>query len=207
MDNIDQELQQAAAGFMRTYAYLIQYEVDFRKAQSSELGLIPTDDGHSPITYERFAKFIATFAKLNDEEVRPRYHYGEMRLTRLNWFARILLRRLTYHHIHAQWNEYLGRFLAPFLTVFLVFSTLLTAMQVELAVQSAPQDSGLWNIFSQASRWFSVVTIFLVIVISVFFIFLVLFMLIHDQLFAQRVLYRKRDVQKRLETNIKSGVV
>ena len=71
---------QAAAGFMRTYAYLIKYETDFRKAQSAELGLIPTDDGKEPITYERFAQFIAPFAELDDDSVRPRYQYGEMPL-------------------------------------------------------------------------------------------------------------------------------
>jgi hypothetical protein len=112
---------------MRTYAYLIKFEIDFRKAQSTELGLIPTGD-KDPITYERFAAFISPFAELDDDRVGPRYHYGEMRLTRLNWFARFLLGRLTYHHIHAQWNDYLGRFLAPFLTVFILLSTALSAM-------------------------------------------------------------------------------
>ena len=157
---------QAAAGFMRTYAYLVKYEIDFRKAQSDELGLIPTHDGENAITYERFAQFIAPFAELDDDRVRPRYQYGEMRLTRLNWFARFLMGRLTYHHIHAQWHEYLGRFLAPFLAVFLLLSTALTAMQVELAVQSIPQGSGSWYAFSRVSRWVSVLVLILVLVLG-----------------------------------------
>ncbi|KAH6705266.1 hypothetical protein BKA61DRAFT_617248 [Leptodontidium sp. MPI-SDFR-AT-0119] len=146
-EKTDEEMWQAAAGFMRTYSCLIKYEIDFRKAQSTELGLIPTDDGENPITYERFAQFIAPFAELGDDRVRPRYQYGEMRLTRLNWFARFLLGRLTYHHIYPQWNQYLGRFLARFLTVFLLLSTALNAMQVELAVQSAPRGLGSWDAF------------------------------------------------------------
>lgn len=198
---------QTAAGFMRTYSCLIKYEIDFRKAQSTELGLIPTDDGENPITYERFAQFIAPFAELGDDRVRSRYQYREMRLTRLNWFARFLLGRLTYHHIHPQWNEYLGRFLAPFLTVFLLLSTALNAMQVELAVQSAPQGLGSWDAFCQVCRWFSVLVLILVAVVSALLIFLILFMFMHDQIFAQKVLRQKKSKQKKIETSLKSGVV
>jgi cellulose synthase/poly-beta-1,6-N-acetylglucosamine synthase-like glycosyltransferase len=197
----------AAAGFMRTYAYLIKYELDFRKAQSTELRLIPTDDGEHAITYERFAQFIAPFAELDDADLTPRYEYGEMRLTRLNWFARFLLGRLTYHHIHAQWNEYFSRLLAPFLTIFLFLSTVLTAMQVELAVQSAPQLSGSWDIFQKVCRWVSIVIIIIIIVVSAFLILLVLFIFIHNQIFAQRVLRQKRSGQNKGETGLKSGVV
>lgn len=198
---------QAAAGFIRTYSCLIKYEIDFRKAQSSELGLIPTDDGEKPITYERFAEFIAPFAELGDDKVSPRYQYGEMRLTRLNWFARFMLGKLTYHHIHAQWSEYLGRFLAPFLTVFFLISTALAAMQVELAVQSAPRGSRSWDTFSQVCRWFSVLVIILVVVISTFIALLILFMLLHNQIFAHKVLRQQRSEQKKFGTSFKSGVV
>ncbi|KAH8587266.1 hypothetical protein B0O99DRAFT_642180 [Bisporella sp. PMI_857] len=206
IEKTDIEIWQAAAGFMRTYAYLIKYEIDFRKAQSTELGLIPTDDGENPITYERYAQFIAPFAELDNDRVRPRYHYGEMRLTRLNWFARFLLGRWTYHRIHAQWNEYLGRFLAPFLTTFLLLSTALSAMQVELAVQSAPQGSGNWDAFSQMCRWVSIIILVLILVVSTLFILLVLFMFIHEQTFAQKVLRDKRSKHK-LKTSLKSSVV
>jgi hypothetical protein len=107
-----------------------------------------------------------------------------MRLTRLNWFARVLLKRSTYHLIHVQWGEYLGRFLAPFLTVFVLITTALTAMQVELAVKSAPQGS--WS--SQVWRWFSLLVLILVVVVSTLVIFLIIFLFIHDQIFAQKVL-------------------
>lgn len=197
----------AAIGFLRTYSYLIKYEIDFRKAQSTELGLIPTDDGENPITYERFAQFIAPFAEIDDNRVTPRYQYGEIRLSRLNWFARFLLGRLTYHHIHAQWNEYLGRILAPFLTLLILLSTALTAMQVELAVQSAPRNSGSWGAYAQMCRWVSVLVLILIVVISAWLIFFVLFMFVHDQVFAQKVLRQKRSKQRKLETSLKSGVV
>ncbi|KFY61925.1 hypothetical protein V496_04797 [Pseudogymnoascus sp. VKM F-4515 (FW-2607)] len=207
IEKTDDEVWRAAIGLLRTYSYLIKYEIDFRKAQSTELGLIPTDDGENPITYERFAQFIAPFAEIDDDRVTPRYQYGEIRLSRLNWFARFLLGRLTYHHIHAQWNEYLGRVLAPFLTLLLLLSTALTAMQVELAVQSGPRVSGSWGAYAPMCRWVSVLVLILIVVISALLIFFVLFMFIHDQVFAQKVLRQKRSKQRRLETSLKSGVV
>lgn len=124
------ELRRAITGFVRTYSYLIRYECDFRLATSDEhqLALIPKDDGSvsadgsDHITFERFARFIAAFQKLPDDSVSPRYRYGELRLSRLNMCAPIFLGKLTPHHIDAQWGAYLGRFLAPILSVFAVLS-------------------------------------------------------------------------------------
>ena len=207
LEKTDSDLWQAAAGLMRTYAILIRYEIDFRKAQSQELGLIPVSDGENPITYERFAQFIAPFAKLDDANVNPRYHYGEMRLTRLNWFARVFLRKLSYHRIHAQWNEYLGRFLAPFLTIFLLLAVALNAMQVELAVQSLASESSGWNRFAQISRWFAITTLFCVVGVSALSLALILFMFMHGQIFAQKVLRQKKSARHKSEKPLKTGVV
>ena len=96
----NEKLYQAAAGFLRTYSYLIRYETDFRLATNDALGLIPSDDVEHLITFERFAKFIAPFALLEDLSVNPRYHYGELRLTRLNMLAKLFLKKLTFHQPH-----------------------------------------------------------------------------------------------------------
>jgi hypothetical protein len=80
-------------------------------------------------------------------------------------------------------------------------------MQVELAVQSIPQGSGSWEVFSQVCRWVSVLVLILVVVVSVLLIFFILFMFIHDQIFAQNVLRQKRSKKKRTGTDLKSGVV
>lgn len=159
LEYADQDLLRTAAGFLRTYAYLIQYESDFKKAQSSELRLIPKDDGEKEITFERFATFIATFAKVDDAQVTPRYHYGELRLSRLNLWAPVLFGKLTFHHINAQWSVFLTKFFAFALAAFLVLTTILNAMQVELAIQSISNTSDSWNVFAQVSRWFSVLVL------------------------------------------------
>lgn len=52
---VDHDLYCSCAGFMRTYAHLICYEVDIRKAVNETLCLIPSyDSNNQPITFERF---------------------------------------------------------------------------------------------------------------------------------------------------------
>ena len=116
------------------------------------MALLPKDDRSDQLTFERFAKFIAAFHKLSDESVSPRYCYGELRLSRLNRCARIFLGKLTFHHSDAQWGAYLGRFLAPLLSLFAVLSVALGAMQVELGVQGSLHDSlPNWTYFAHVS--------------------------------------------------------
>jgi uncharacterized membrane protein YqiK len=56
-------------------------------------------------------------------------------------------------------------------------------------------------------RWVSIIILILVLVVSTLLIFLVLFMFIHDQNFALKILRDKRSKHKKLETILKSGVV
>ncbi len=210
------ELRRAITGFVRTYSYLVRYECDFRLASSDEhqLALIPKDDGSvsadgsDHITFERFARFIAPFQKLPDDSVSPRYRYGELRLSRLNMYARIFLRKLTFHHIDAQWGAYLRRFLAPILSIFAVLSVALSTMQVELGVQGSLQDSPpIWTRFAYASRWFSCLVLVVIAITVIFFSLLIAFMILHDVWFARSVLRRRRQAPTMVSDKFKSGVV
>ena len=166
--------------------------MDFRRAQSKELGLIPTDDGTDPITFERFARFIVPFSELKDEDVAIRFQFGELRLNRLNMMARFFLGKATFHHVNAQWANYLGRFLAPFITIFLILTTILNSMQVELAVMSLPTDSGSWLTFARASRWLSVIVLLIVAIVIIGLLILLLIMFFNDQYFSQFSLRAKQ---------------
>ena len=210
------ELRRAITGFVRTYAYLVRYECDFRLATSNEhhLALIPKDDGSvsadgsDHITFERFARFIAAFQKLPDGSVSPRYRYGELRLSRLNMCARIFLRKLTFHHIDAQWGAYLGHFLAPLLSIFAVLSVALSAMQVELGVQGSLQYSlPKWTHFAYVSRWFSCLILVIIVITALFFSLLIAFMALHDIWFARSVLQQRRRAPAEISNGFKSGVV
>lgn len=197
----------AAAGFVRSYSYLIQYESDFRLAQSETLCLIPADDGNGePVTFERFATFIENFAQLTDAMVNPRYEYGELRLTRLNIITRLFLRKLTFHHIDAQWSSYLGHFIAPLLSAFFIITLPLSAMQVELAVQNLGNSSGKRASFAATARWFSISTLIVVAAAILFLTSLVSFLFVHDLWFSRCVIRKKRAGQDDIMT-FKSGVI
>jgi hypothetical protein len=128
---------QSALGFVRTYAFLVQHRSDFDIAQS--LGLIPQD-----IDYSSFRAFIKPFRYLPVGAVSPRYEFGQMRLTRLNWAVRLLqprsvatggwvANRLYYLELYTQSADYSRSWLPPLLFAFAVLSLMLSAMQVMLA--------------------------------------------------------------------------
>ncbi|EGR50357.1 uncharacterized protein TRIREDRAFT_41607, partial [Trichoderma reesei QM6a] len=125
---------QSALGFVRTYAFLVQHRSDFDIAQS--LGLIPQD-----IDYSSFRAFIKPFRYLPVGAVSPRYEFGQMRLTRLNWAVRLLqprsvatggwvANRLYYLELYTQSADYSRSWLPPLLFAFAVLSLMLSAMQV-----------------------------------------------------------------------------
>ena len=202
----DHEVWKAAAGFMRTYYYLIQYEIDFRKAISPELQLIPQLDGQDPITYETFVEFVEQFQCLEDNDVAPRYSYGAMRLTRLNHLSRIFLRKLTYFHLHPEWSDYVGTLVAPIVTLFVLLSTTLNSMQVVLAAQGSNGDA-IWPGFLLVSKWFSVIVMFLVAIILVGLATLVVFMFLKDQYFAWSIKRELKSNKKWDGTKMKYAVI
>ncbi|MCJ1458518.1 hypothetical protein MMC28_008891 [Mycoblastus sanguinarius] len=154
----------SALGFLRTYALLIRHPSDLRLALESRL--MP---GH--IEWNRFARFIEAFRHLDDDQVSPRYHFGQLRLTRLNWAIRMFRPSSSpqwwyYHEIYWSTVAYIERFFGPLLFVFGSLAIILTAMQV---VVSVPEGSILttkqWTAVAKASWEFSITMILLIVVI------------------------------------------
>lgn len=152
----------AALGFLRTYAHLIKHESDFRIAKGAHL--LPEH-----VTYTTFQIFIEPFRHLTDEAVSPRYHYGQIRLTRLNWAIRIFrpvtlgkALPLYYRNPYVQTNQYSERFGAPLLFLFASLTLVLSSMQVVLAAQG----ENTWRSFIRVSWSFSVAAILLVLALS-----------------------------------------
>ncbi len=169
--NVDEPLYHACLGFMRSYYMLIQYEIDFHKA--CELRLIPPKDTGERPTYEEWCEFIEAFANVGDAHVNRRYHYGELRLSRINRAALLFKGNLAYFHIYPQWGSFLEHTLAPIITVFAVCSVVLNSMQVSLqAIQLEDMTlQGSWPQFVGASLWFPIVVMIaigLVLVVSLF---------------------------------------
>jgi hypothetical protein len=123
------DVRKAALGYLRTYSYLIRSESDFRIATDPSLHLIP-----SPTTWPQFCRFTSTLLTIPNAAVSPRYHYGEIRLTRLNLYAPLLLGKSHFQRINYQYTDYFSRFFAPVLFVAGIASVVLSGLQVDVAV-------------------------------------------------------------------------
>lgn len=195
---------------MRTYSHLVRHESDFSLAQ--EKGLIPWNEpakgGDNLISWDSFARLITSFDKFGDDSVSPRYAYGELRLSRLNFYSRIFLGKLTFHHINAQWGTFLNGAIAPFIVIFVVFSVILNAMQVGLAVQGIHDVQLSWAAFVNVSKWFAVLVLILATLVVGFMFSITAFFFIHDIWFAQTIVRgKKKDPHGGDWRTSKSGVV
>ncbi|KAF9871880.1 hypothetical protein CkaCkLH20_10512 [Colletotrichum karsti] len=140
-------IRRAALGFLRTCLHLVRYESDFHIAQDPALRLIPEG-----ITWEEFCDFTAGLARVGDHEVSGRYGYGEIRLTRLNFYAPFLLGRSYFQRVEYQYAAYFAHFYGPILFAIGIVSIVLSGLQVAVAVDTAAP-------LQAAALWFSVLMI------------------------------------------------
>ncbi|KAI1396380.1 hypothetical protein F4819DRAFT_135288 [Hypoxylon fuscum] len=194
------ELLQAARGFLRSYAYLIQHESDFRLAtEEKKTRLIPEN-----ISYAEFAAFIVCY-KVDDKLVSPRYQAGELRLARLNFWSKVLLSETTYYPVKWEYAAYFAQFYAPILFAFAVFSLLMSAMQLILAVQTILEPSDSWLLFARVARGFALFTVFVVACV-ISYLFLTFVVLVwREIIYALKDLYRKYKKRKTLQDQENQG--
>lgn len=189
-----EELRKNAAGLVRSYAYLIQRRSDYDLALSLKLiaGLKDTDED-----FERFLRFIQVFVKdFKDKDLNPRYHYGEMRLSRLNIWTRLSGRGIMYTAQDGQYGAFFSRFLAPFLFAFGTLTVVLTAMSVvvgtlQIRVSETSHLGAEWYAFLNVCIWYSVICMVLAALIVLFFPFGVAALLIREGIFAVKAVYRR----------------
>lgn len=172
-DSRTQALASAAIGFVRTYRWLIRHESDFRIAM--EAGLVPMT-----ITWPSFVKFIKDFSEVSNSHVSPRYHYGELRLGRLNFWAKFFLGQWQFHKVAWQYSDYFARFYGPLLFIFAILSVVLAAMQVGAQVRPA------WDTFYSVAAWFSVMTLVMIALVLAWILLMLLVMSARETLFALR---------------------
>ncbi len=183
--DIDHRL--SAQGLLRSYSYLIQHESDFFLAQNANL--IPTST-----SYRAFQTFIRPF-KVLDNQVAKRYHYGQLRLTRLNIAVRFVRPstsrgRLTWYYQRPHWHStaFFGSFGPPLLFTFASFSLILSAMQVVLAALGLNS----WQTFTVVSWGFSIAVVVLVAILGVAAVISVLVLVSVQRQFAIRAKLRER---------------
>ncbi|KAI9673165.1 MAG: hypothetical protein M1817_003027 [Caeruleum heppii] len=177
----------AARGFVRTYSFLVQFRSDFDMATRPECRLLPAN-----VDWAAFADFISGFGELDDQLVAPRYHFGELRLTRLRFWSKILRQPFTVEKFYGQYGETFARFYAPLLFLFGALSVALSAMQVELAVPASFSPETSWISFSRACQWFSIATLLSLAITATVLLFLLLKMWIQEAAFALSKWFKNR---------------
>ena len=182
-------LQKSVLGYLRTYIYLIKYESDFRMAIDDKLQLIPPD-----VTFLKFCDFIAPLENLLDVDVAERYAYGEIRLTRLNLYSKIFLRKFSFHRVRAQYSDYFASFYGPLLFVFAILSVVLGAMQVSMSIDFDVTKQ--WKSFEQFCQWFSVICISVVAILVLWLGFLFLYKFIKEWVYAIAEHQRRKGCSK-----------
>jgi hypothetical protein len=128
----------AALGLLRSYAYLIKGELDFIYAV--EAHLIPEG-----VDWVQWKRFIHHFISVEDQSVAKRYHYGQLRLSRLDWAVRLFRPRsrkgrtrwIHYEPSHqGSLTRLFERATVPLAFLIAGVSVLLSAMQVALGTGS-----------------------------------------------------------------------
>ena len=179
-------VHRSALGYLRTYFYLVQYESDFRIATDPGLGLVPAG-----VTWEQFCNFSANFTSIQDSDVTPRYAYGEIRLTRLNFYSKLLVRRCFFQRMESQYGDYFAQFYGPILFVFGILSVLLNAMQLGITVEQTG-SLNTWLAFRSVSRWLSVVSLIGLAALIVGLAWLLFWKIFREWQFALTIRLRKR---------------
>ncbi|KLU83048.1 hypothetical protein MAPG_02115 [Magnaporthiopsis poae ATCC 64411] len=175
----------AAKGYLRSYRYLIQRESDFDMAKQDHLRLVPRH-----VEWPEFCRFISNFDRIRDVNVSPRYHYGELRLSRLNFYAPFLFGKFHFQRLHGQYSDYFARLYGPVLFAFAVASTALSSMQVVLAVEqvSSAQEIALWSV----CRWAGTAILVVTAAIALGFALLWLWLFCSEWVYAIKCRVRKR---------------
>lgn len=179
------DVRRAALGYLRTCRYLIRHESDFKIAQEPQLQLVPAG-----ASWAEFCCFVSGFDRIAGGDVSGRYGYGELRLTRLNFYGKFILRKFHFEQINSQYDAFYSRFYPPFLFVFGILSVILSAMQVEMGAHQV--DKARWKASLGVCRWFSAVIVMLMAALASAFALLLAWMILDEWIFACRARRRKR---------------
>lgn len=171
-------IRKAVLGYLRTYVYLIQHKSDFRMAQDPELCLIPAE-----VTWAQFYDFASDLVRIADKDVSERYRYGEIRLTRLNFYAPLLLHKSHFQRVEYQYGTYFSRFYAPILFLIGVISIILSGLQVALAADQGSLEIASYSLLIFAF-WLSIAIIAFFCAVLMYLSILLFYKIVREWKFA-----------------------
>ena len=163
------DLYASALGLLLSYSWLVCHASDFHVAKDCHL--IP-----EAIQFKDWIRLmdIAT-VKIDPAKIHRRYHYGELKLARLDLIYRWTFRQFIggYHVLHHQYSSLFRRHFGWItVTSFAYYALVLTAMQVALATSGFKNNAT----FNDISQWCAVFAIAFpplvaVVVVSLFVIY------------------------------------
>ncbi|KAF2397382.1 hypothetical protein EJ06DRAFT_584340 [Trichodelitschia bisporula] len=165
--NDDEHLHKDACGFLLSYTWLVRSPLDFARAE--KLHLLP--HGLTWLLWKRLVwEFLNSIDPNSLHQVNKRYHFGELRLGRINTIYRVNPRFVFQYFVRGYlygYNRYavfFQRNVGWVLVVFVWFSLILSAMQVGVAVDPLQESVS----FKKASYGFVVFSIVSVAALLVF---------------------------------------
>lgn len=172
---LNPRLYRATRGYLRSWTYLLQNPTDLEVAIEARLlpgSINPKDSSTRKLQYspEEIFKMLKPYRYVENDKVSRRYHWGQLRLGRINFYNKFARREFNYHDTHRHYGTYFGQFAAPFLFVFGTASVVLSAFQVALAVtmegdgngdvsEGARDPNRIWIYFARIAKWFSIISI------------------------------------------------
>jgi hypothetical protein len=183
-----------ALGFLVSYSWLVCSPTDFHIAKT--LHLLPEQ-----VTYEGWTVFMnaITDPLVSRLSMSPRYHFGELRLQRLNTIYRyaphLRLKHFVrgYFYLHRTYSSFFARrFGWVAITVFAYATIVLAAMQVGMSTALGQNYA-----FSKASEWFAVVSLLLPAAVVALAAILGAFFVLNNLWFTVAFILKKRRARSR----------
>lgn len=166
------ELHKSAAGLLISYVWLVRSPADFKIAIDKERPLFPPG-----MTWELWKRIVdETISYINPNslhQVNQRYQFGELRLGRINTIYRLSPGLVSknfvrgYLYGYNRYAPFLQRNVAWILAVSVLFSLVLSAMQVGTGLDSLKDNPP----FNKASFGF---VIFSCVLVSALFAFVIM---------------------------------
>lgn len=187
----DEGLHSSALGMILSYVWLINHPSDLKIAH--ETGLLSTELKWSD--WITLSRQLTTFLPLHSlEGVAPRFQFGELRLSRINWIYRLNPRfRLRYfvrgyYYTYQQYGTYFQRNFGWLLTLGVFVSIVLSGLQVGLATEDLVKQSG----FRETAYWSTVLSLGLAAAAVASVALLFVFFFLNNLVVAVIFLYKQR---------------
>ncbi|KKY25659.1 hypothetical protein UCDDS831_g02002 [Diplodia seriata] len=216
------DVVRSALGFMRSYGYLVSHPSDFKIAVDK--GLIPGDVGVSvadkkkkeedeekggeakekepaKISFEDFIAFIDWFdcKKVGDDRVSLRYHYGDLRLSRLNFWAKFVLKDFTFEKAYGNYDAYFSRFYGPLLFTFGVINLVMGSINLAINTEKGGWKKPDWKHLYDVGNVFAIIVLVFICCVGLTLVGLFSFMALKE------IVYAVKEHRKKLERALGLG--